>query len=98
MSGLDLPVRAIRAQIASSVDVIVQQTRFSDGSRRVTSITEVADINDEGEIDSFEIFSFVRTAMGTGGKVLGEFRATGYVPSFVDQFIAQGLVKEGEFL
>ena len=98
MSGLDLPVRAIRAQIATSVDVIVQQTRFSDGSRRVTSITEVTDLNDEGEIDYFEIFSFQRTGMGTGGKVLGEFRTSGYVPSFVDQFIAQGLVSEGEVL
>jgi pilus assembly protein CpaF len=98
MSGLDLPVRAIRAQIATSVDVIVQQTRFSDGSRRVTSITEVTDLNDEGEIDYFEIFSFQRTGMGSGGKVLGEFRTSGYVPSFVDQFIAQGLVPEGEFL
>jgi pilus assembly protein CpaF len=98
MSGLDLPVRAIRAQIASSVDLIVQQTRFSDGSRRVTSITEVGDVNDEGDIDSFEIFSFQRTGMGLKGKVLGEFRTSGYVPSFVDQFIAQGLVSEGEYL
>jgi pilus assembly protein CpaF len=98
MSGLDLPVRAIRAQIAASVDVIVQQTRFSDGSRRVTSITEVGDVNDEGEIDSYEIFSFQRTGMGLRGKVLGEFRTSGYVPSFVDQFIAQGLVEQGEFL
>jgi pilus assembly protein CpaF len=98
MSGLDLPVRAIRAQIASSVDLIVQQTRFSDGSRRVTSITEVTDVNDEGEIDCFEIFAFHRTGIGPGGKVLGEYRTTGYVPSFVDQFIAHGLVPDGDFL
>jgi pilus assembly protein CpaF len=98
MSGLDLPVRAIRAQIASSVDLIVQQTRFSDGTRRVTSITEVTDLNDEGEIECFEIFAFHRTGIGKDGKVLGEFRTSGYVPSFVDQFIAHGLVPDGDFL
>jgi pilus assembly protein CpaF len=98
MSGLELPVRAIRAQIASSVDVIVQQTRFADGSRRVTSIAEIADVDDEGEIEVFEIFSYHRTGIGAEGKVLGEFRASGYVPSFIDSFIAHGLVSDGEFL
>ena len=98
MSGVDLPVRAIRAQIASSVDVIVQQTRFSDGSRRVTSIAEVTDVGDDGEIESFEIFGFHRTGVGENGKVLGEFRISGYVPSFIDAFIAHGLVPDGEFL
>jgi len=98
MSGLDLPVRAIRAQIAASVDLVVQQTRFADGSRRVTSITEVTEVNDEGEVECFEIFSFNRTGIGEKGKVLGEFRSSGYVPSFVDMFIAHGLVPDGEYL
>jgi pilus assembly protein CpaF len=98
MSGLDLPVRAIRAQIAASVDLVVQQTRFADGSRRVTSITEVTEVNDEGDIECFEIFSFNRTGIGEKGKVLGEFRSSGYVPSFVDMFIAHGLVPDGEYL
>lgn len=98
MSGLDLPIRAIRAQIASSVNLIVQQTRFSDGSRRVTSISEVTELNEDGEIELFEIFNFVRTGTGPDGKIVGEFRATGYVPTFIDEFIASGLVTEGNYL
>ena len=94
MAGVDLPVRAIREQIASSVHVIVQQSRLSDGSRRVTAISEVIGLErDSGEIELRPIFEFVR--MGTG-KVMGEYRATGYLPSFLNLFIVMGLVKRGE--
>jgi pilus assembly protein CpaF len=95
MSGLDLPSRAIREQIANSVHIVVQQTRFNDGSRRVSNISEVVGINDNGEIELREIFAFYRTGTGPDGKVIGEFRATGYLPSFLDTFIAYGLVKDG---
>ncbi len=99
MAGIDLPGRAIREQIAASVDLIVQQTRFSsDGSRRVTRITEVVGLNDEGEFETHDIFGFYRTGTGPKGEVLGEFRASGYLPSFVDEFIAMGLVEDGEYL
>jgi pilus assembly protein CpaF len=97
MSGIDLPSRAIREQIASSIHVIVQQTRFADGSRRISAISEVAGISQEsGEIELRPIFHFVRLGTGPEGKVLGEFRATGYLPSFLDDFIVMGLVKPGE--
>lgn len=97
MSGLDLPVRAIREQIAGSVNIIVQQSRLSDGSRRVTGISEVVGIErDTSEIELRPIFNFVRTGTGPNGKVVGEFRATGYLPSFLDVFIVMGLVKPGE--
>jgi len=97
MSGLDLPVRAIREQIAGSVNIIVQQSRLSDGSRKVTAITEVIGIErDTSEIELRPIFQFVRTGTGPGGKVIGQFRATGYLPSFLDTFIVMGLVKPGE--
>ncbi|MCL2778042.1 MAG: Flp pilus assembly complex ATPase component TadA [Polyangiaceae bacterium] len=97
MAGVDLPVRAIREQIASSVHVIVQQTRLSDGSRRVIDISEVIGIDrDNGEVELRPIFEFVRTGTGAGGKVEGEFRATGYLPSFLPLFIVMGLVKKGE--
>ncbi len=97
MSGLDLPVRAIREQIAGSVNVIVQQSRLSDGSRKVTAISEITGMDREsGEIELRHIFAFVRTGTGPGGKVVGEFRATGYLPSFLDTFIVMGLVKPGE--
>jgi pilus assembly protein CpaF len=98
MSGIELPVRAIRDQIANSVHVVVQQTRFSDGSRRVSNIAEVVGIDDQGEIQLRDIFTFHRTGTGPGGEVLGEFRATGYLPSFLDTFIAHGLVKGRDYL
>lgn len=98
MSGLDLPVRAIREQLANAVNLILQQTRFSDGSRRVTSISEVVGLDDDGEVEIHEIFSFERTGTGPGGKVIGEHRASGYLPSFVDDFIVQGLVTDGDFI
>ncbi len=98
MSGLDLPVRAIRVQIASSVHLVVQQSRFSDGSRRITRIAEVTGIDDAGEIELRDIFDFHRTGTGAGGKIEGGFRASGYLPSFVDEFIAHGVVKKGDYL
>ncbi len=97
MAGLELPIRAIREQIASSVHIIVQQSRLSDGSRRVTAISEVIGIDREtNEIEMRPIFQFVRTGTGPKGKVEGEYRATGYLPSFLPLFIVMGLVKKGE--
>jgi len=97
MSGVDLPVRAIREQIAGSVHVIVQQSRLSDGSRKITAISEVMGIDrDSGEIETLPIFEFVRTGTGAKNKVIGDFRATGYLPSYLNDFIVMGLVKRGE--
>jgi pilus assembly protein CpaF len=98
MAGLDLPVRAIRHQIAASVQLFVQQTRFSDGSRRVTSIAEVIGIDDDGEVELREIFAFKVKATRGDGTVEGAFVATGYLPSFLDQFMAHGLVQGEAFL
>jgi len=99
MSGLDLPSRAIREQISQSVHVVLQQSRMSDGSRKITSIAEVAGIDEEnGEVIVQEIFRFERTGTGKRGEVLGEFRATGFLPSFLDEFIKRGLVRGGDFL
>jgi len=98
MSGLDLPSRAIREQIASSVHLIVQQSRHSDGARRIEAVSEVCGISDEGEVQQREIFRFYRTGTAPGGKIQGEFRATGYLPSFLDEFITHGLVEPGEYL
>ena len=97
MSGLELPVRAIREQLAAAVQVIVQQSRMSDGSRRITHIAEVEGIDrDSGEITTRNIFQYVRTGTGANGKVLGEFRATGYLPSFINEFVLMGLLKPGD--
>jgi pilus assembly protein CpaF len=96
MSGVDLPARAIREQIATSIDVVVQQARFGDGSRRVTGISEVVGIGDDDEVSILPLFEFVRTGVDPKNRVLGEFRATGYLPSFLDQFLVMSLVKPGE--
>ncbi|HEY8074202.1 MAG TPA: ATPase, T2SS/T4P/T4SS family [Labilithrix sp.] len=97
MAGVDLPIRAIRDQIASSVHVIVQQSRLSDGTRKIVAISEVTGIDRESnEIELRPIFEFVRTGTGPKGQVEGEFRATGYLPSFLTTFIVMGLVRKGE--
>jgi pilus assembly protein CpaF len=94
MGGLDLPVRAIRQQIAASIHLVVQQSRFSDGARRVTSIAEVAGVNDDGEIDVREIYGFRLTEVTNDGKTRGRFAATGSLPSFLDDFMTHGFWSE----
>jgi pilus assembly protein CpaF len=96
MAGVDLPSRAIREQIASSVHLIVQQSRLSDGSRKVTAVTEVCGIDRNGDIELRSIYEYVRTSTGDDGRVEGSFLATGYLPSFLNDFIVRGLVKPGE--
>jgi pilus assembly protein CpaF len=97
MSGVDLPLRAIRDQISSAVHVIVQQSRLSDGTRKVTAISEVTGIDSATtDIELRPIFQFVRTGTGPKGEVEGDFRATGYLPSFLQTFIVMGLVKKGQ--
>ncbi len=95
MSGIDLPGAAIREQIAYAVDLVVHQTRFSDGSRRITSITEIAGLED-GQIETREIFGFRRTGTTKEGKVEGEFFATGYLPSYLTDFLALGIIRDGD--
>lgn len=98
MSGIDLPSRAIREQIAGSIHLIVQQSRFSDGSRRVAAVTEVNGLDENGEFVLNDIFAYHRTGTDARGKIVGEFRASGYLPSFLDEFITNGLVTDGEYL
>lgn len=97
MSGMELPTRAIREQIANSVDVIVQQTRFSDGSRRIKFITEVVGMDDDGFVQLEDIYRYRQTGTNDRGKVQGYHLATGYLPSFLDTFLVMGLAKEDDF-
>jgi pilus assembly protein CpaF len=94
MAGLQLPSAAVREQIAQSIHLVVHQARLSDGSRRITSVSEVAGLDENGDIRVRDIFEFVRTDTGPRGEVIGEFRLTGYLPSFLDQFITHGLVRD----
>jgi pilus assembly protein CpaF len=90
MAGMDLPVTAIREQIASAVNIIVQQTRFSCGSRKISKITEVTGI--EGStIQLQDIFEYKQRGFSEQGKVDGEFAATGFVPSFYETLKAIGV-------
>jgi len=82
LSGIDFPLRAIREQIASAVHLIVQQTRFSCGSRKITSIAEVTGIENE-VIQLSEIFKFTQNGFDANGKVKGEFCFLGVVPEFL---------------
>jgi pilus assembly protein CpaF len=90
MAGFDLPVRAIREQIANAIDVIVQQVRLKDGSRKITHITEVQGM--EGEtIVLQDLFHFKETGWSPDGKVQGRFVSTWIRPSFIEQLEGNGL-------
>jgi pilus assembly protein CpaF len=90
MAGLDLPSRAIRDQIGSAINLIVQQSRLQDGSRRITHITEVT--GQEGEVfTTADIFLFRQTGMAPDGKIYGQFVPTGYVPGFIDTLSKRGI-------
>jgi pilus assembly protein CpaF len=86
MAGLDLPVQAIREQISSAVDIIVQQSRFSCGSRRVTHVTEVSGM-ESGVITLQDVFVFKEEGFGEDGKIQGKFVPTSYVPDFFQELI-----------
>jgi pilus assembly protein CpaF len=96
MAGVDLPSRAIREQIAGTLHLIVQQKRLSDGSRKIVDISEVVGLDRHGEVKLAPLYRFVATGTGEDGKVQGHFEATGYMPSFLDEFIRKGLIKKGE--
>lgn len=90
MAGMDLPVRAIREQIASAVDLIVQQSRLKDGSRRITHITEVVGM--EGDVITLQdIFIFKQRGKDDKGRIMGEIAATGIKPKFMEKLENSGL-------
>jgi pilus assembly protein CpaF len=89
MAGMDLPVRAIREQVASAIDCIVQQQRIRDGSRKVTAVTEVQGM--EGEmITMSDVFEFEQTGY-ENGKIIGRIRPTGIRPKFTDRIEDAGI-------
>ena len=90
MAGMDLPLRAVREQIASAVDIVVQQTRFSDGRRRVTAIVEVDGI-DHDVILTQTLFAFRQRGIGANGEILGDFVACGQPPRFYEELEQSGV-------
>ncbi|CUH42755.1 CpaF family protein [Ruegeria atlantica] len=90
MLGADLPVRTIRSQISSAIQIVLQLTRLSDGARRVVSISEVTGMEDD-TITMQDIFVFKRRGKSESGEILGEFLPTGIRPKCFDQLVAAGV-------
>jgi pilus assembly protein CpaF len=95
MSGMDLPLKVVRQQISSAVDVIIQQTRLKDGSRKVTAITEVVGMEGDTVVLT-DIFKFEQTGIGENGKIVGELKPTGIRPIFSPRLEAAGFKLSGE--
>jgi pilus assembly protein CpaF len=91
MSGMELPSKAIREQVASAVHIIVQQSRLQDGSRKITHITEVLELQPDTTIATQDLFVFQQRSVGTDGKVNGFFAPTGKAPTFLDELERKGL-------
>lgn len=89
MAGMELPIKVVRQQVASAVDLIVQQSRLKDGSRKITAITEVAGLEGDTVVLT-DIFKFHQTGLSTDGKVIGEFKPTGIRPLFSPRLEAAG--------
>ncbi len=90
MAGMDLPVRAIREQIAAAIDVIVHEARLSDGTRRIVYISELVGL--EGDRPTMQdLFEFKQSGLDADGKVRGVFRPTGSVPTFIEEAATKGV-------
>jgi pilus assembly protein CpaF len=90
MASLDLPERAMRQQIASAVNVVIQVSRLGDGTRKLLQVSEIVGM--EGDVITMQdIFVFERQGVGEGDKVLGQFKATGIRPKFADRLKAYGI-------
>jgi pilus assembly protein CpaF len=90
MTGIAFPIKALRAQVSSAIDVVIQVSRLEDGTRRLTSLQEVNGM--EGEIITMsDLFSFERQGLDENGKVLGRLKATGVVPGFYKSLAPRGL-------
>jgi pilus assembly protein CpaF len=93
LAGLEIPVSAIREQVASAVDVIVQQMRLADGSRRITSIVEVTGV-ENGTVQLLELFRFARVGFEEDGRVIGHYTACNAVPTFYEDLRSAGAALE----
>jgi len=90
MTGINFPIKALRAQIASAIDVVIQVSRLEDGSRKLVSIQEINGM--EGDIITMsELFTFDRSGIDGDGKVVGRIKATGVVPGFYKNLAARGI-------
>jgi pilus assembly protein CpaF len=96
MANLNLPEKAVRRQIASAVTIVIQVSRFSDGTRRVTHLTEITGM-EEDVVSMQDIFVFEKHGISPDGRVLGTFTATGIRPKFADKLTASGISVPGSY-
>jgi pilus assembly protein CpaF len=96
MANLNLPEKAVRRQIASAVTIVIQVSRFSDGTRRVTHLTEITGM-EEDVVSMQDIFVFEKHGISPDGRVLGTFTATGIRPKFADKLNASGIAVPGSY-
>ena len=85
-----LPARAIREQIVSAIDLIVHTSRFSDGTRKVTHVTEITGMDEHGSVLFSDIFRYRQRGLGQHDEAVGDFKPTGHLPSFLDELKARG--------
>ncbi len=91
LSGIDLPLRAMHEMIASAIHLIVHVARFSDGTRKITGITEVAGLAEGYQLNLKDVFTFDRQGIDNEGRVIGQYRATGYIPTGYQDLVARGI-------
>jgi pilus assembly protein CpaF len=90
MANINLPDKAVRQQIVSAISIVVQVSRMSDGSRKVTAVSEITGM-DENVISMQDIFTFVRKGVGPDGKVIGSFKPTHIRPKFLERLRVTGI-------
>jgi len=90
MAGFELPVKAIRQQVASAINVLIQVSRLTDGSRKISKISEIVGMEGD-QIQIQDLFEFVQTGIGADGRVAGQFRTTGLRTRFFDRLVAAGV-------
>jgi pilus assembly protein CpaF len=91
LSGIELPLRAVYDMVASAIDVVIQISRFSDGSRKITAITELTGKIVDGLPELKDIFVFEHQGLDPEGRVLGEYKPTGYIPQCFEDFVKRGI-------
>jgi pilus assembly protein CpaF len=95
MAGVELPLKSIRQQVASAIDLIIQITRLRDGSRKITAVNEVSGMEGDTVVMT-EIFKFDQTGVDTTGKILGEIKPTGMRPLFMPRLESAGFKLSAE--
>ncbi|TBR20245.1 CpaF family protein [bacterium] len=92
MSGIELPIRAIREMVVSAVDLIIHTNRLSDGTRKIVQISELTGMKNETQIATNDIFVFKQSGIDSNGHVLGEFKSTGIMPTFYEEMKVRGII------